>query len=328
MSSTFRTGASKIIATGQEHSMSLMFFPLIMLIFVGVIANNFAASGIQTTPVFSGYPCILGQAGCSLVASANANGCAADIQNCNSSSISAISFLNADSPFTQLIQGNIIGFFGSIFSSNNQQGGGNSLVQLNHCTPITGNGSTITLFDCVSSSGYGCYLFANPFTNSINASSNAGNSSNWDISGYAYDPNNCNIIKTPIQRANALQYGYYTQNNATDYTLHFQTFSTTTISLPNTFSVIGFIFGIVLLFGGLGLTVALSALASGVTLGINEQGTKMMEVMGIALIVWAFVFSEFGSWLSVFTLGLGTIIYILFTAMYFVGIYWRMFSFN
>lgn len=328
MSSTFRTGASKIIATGQEHSMSLMFFPLILLIFVGVIANNFAASGIQTTPVFSGYPCILGQTGCSLVASANANGCAADIQNCNSSAITGISFLNANSPFTYLIQGNIIGFFGSLFSSDNQQGGGNSLTQLNNCTPLLGSGQTITAFSCRSGSGYGCFIFPDSTTTFYNATSNAGNSSNWSIQGDAYNPDNCNFVKTPAQRAFALQYGYYVMNNATDYTLHFQTFSNVTINLPNTFSVIGFIFGIGLLFGGLGLTIALSVLASGTTIGFNAQGTKMMQVMGIALVIWSFVFSEFGSWLSVFTLGLGTIIYILFTAMYFVGIYWRMFSFN
>lgn len=328
MAQRFRTGASRIIATGQEHSMSLMFFPLILLIFVGIISNNFVASGIQTTPTFTGYPCILGTGNCSLIASAVPNGCAADIQNCNSSAITTISFLDADSPFTQLIQGNIIGFFGSIFSSNNKQGGGNSLTQLNFCTANQGSGQTITSFYCQSGSGYGCFIFPDSTTLFYNATSNAGNSSNWSIEGDAFNPNDCNFVKIPAERAYALQYGYYDVFNATYYTLHFQTLSSTTVSLPNTFSIIGFLFGIVLLLGGLGLTIALAVLGSGTTIGINQQGTKMMQIIGIALIVWIFIFSEFGGWLSVFTLGIGTIIYILLTAMYFVGIYWRLFSYN
>jgi hypothetical protein len=88
---------------------------------------------------------------------------------------------------------------------------------------------------------------------------------------------------------------------------------------------------------GFGFNIAFSILTNGGSLGINEQGTKLAQVLGIGLTIWAFISSEFG-WIFVTNFSLsgsliGTIIslglaftYVAFSAMFFIGLYWRMFS--
>lgn len=59
--------------------------------------------------------------------------------------------------------------------------------------------------------------------------------------------------------------------------------------------LVGFLAGLVLFVGGLGLQFGFGG---GVSLGINPQGTKLMQVMGLGLILWTFLFSEFALWFT------------------------------
>lgn len=103
------------------------------------------------------------------------------------------------------------------------------------------------------------------------------------------------------------------------------------IQLPGFFSFLGFILGIILLIMSLGLTLSGSfqALASGASAsaGVNEQGSRLALVFGAGLILWSFIYSEFGSWMFSFgDLGFGSMLTIIFPAIFFLGLYWRIFS--
>lgn len=342
----------KVKTGGQTHSMELIILPLFILIFVGVIANNFSGSGIQTTPIFaanSSSPYPIG-----IVYPTTKSGCDVSVSNCNFSAISTFSFLNQNSPFTQLIQGNILGFFNCLIScpTSTQP---ISLIFLSGCTNFADSsadtnfiGSLYCLESSWSSATPRTFEFAPPY----NATSNIGNNSNWYIlpfpsqtntvsnlfiyatyipNGTVYSTKYCDAIKicystpdftcptipdTPANLTN-IQYCLVQEivNGANGNT-----------TFNNAFSFIGFLAAIIMIFLGFGLTFAATILGSGTTIGINSQATKMCQVFGIGLLAWSILYSEFGSWLNVFTLGLGTIVFTLLTITFFVGLYWRIFS--
>ena len=319
--------AARISAFGQTHAMDLIFFPLILLIFVGLVANAFQSSAIQTVPVLPTPTCsgVIEPGECYPT---NVNGCDTAVSNCNFTSATQFSFLNENSPFTQLVSGNILGFIGSIFISTNAQGS-NQLTELNDCKALQGTGQSITSFNCVGgASGNGCIIFPDA-NNFINATSNTGNTSDWSVIGWAYNPNNCNFAAVPTHYVTVTVYGYYVVLNATYYTLKFTYSPSLSVSVPNAFGVLGAIIGILLLFMGLGLSIAIQAVATGVSLGIDAQGARLAQAMGIGLFVWSFVYSEFGqSWLPNLPFNLGTIGFIILSVMFFLGLYWRIFSYN
>ena len=82
------------------------------------------------------------------------------------------------------------------------------------------------------------------------------------------------------------------------------------------------VLGILMLVFGLGIGV--SAIGAGIS--INDQGTKLLQLMGIGLILWAFITLFTSTWLTVldseFT-GIGTFITTVLALMFFIGIYWQ-----
>lgn len=92
---------------------------------------------------------------------------------------------------------------------------------------------------------------------------------------------------------------------------------------------IGFIAGIVFLILGLGLGLNVQIFTTGFGLTPDSQGTKLMQSLGIGLVTWSFIYSEFGaSWLPFLPFNLGTIGFVTLTIMYFAGLYWRLFSYD
>ena len=334
MSSQIRNIAAKIQSYGSTHPMELIMFPLILLIVVGIPTNMLGQSGLQTTPTFqTTYPCTVGpdssiinytNGACSMIAQTNPSGCASNLSSCSLLALNIKDIFQSNSPFTYLIHLNIIGFFGSMFSSNNGQAS-NGITQLQYCTANQGSGSSITAFYCEEGSGVGCFIY--PAGLYYNATSNSGNQSNWSIEGYQYDSPDCNSGFTN-NTVYVLQYGYYTAYNATYYTLHFSNLAASTANLPNMFAVVGWILGIALLFMGFGWNVTVSTLIAGGSFGINQQGTKLAQAFGIALFTWSFVYSEFGFWLTDLYFEAGIPILAILTTMYFLGNYWRLFSYS
>ncbi|MDE1824340.1 MAG: hypothetical protein KGH74_03505 [Candidatus Micrarchaeota archaeon] len=95
--------------------------------------------------------------------------------------------------------------------------------------------------------------------------------------------------------------------------------------------IIVFIIGLALLFLGLGigLTGGGSILGTGTTVGIssNRQGTKMAQILGMGLIVWAPLYSEFSTWFTTGLLPYGLdgslgVVGIGLTGLFFFGIFW------
>lgn len=90
-------------------------------------------------------------------------------------------------------------------------------------------------------------------------------------------------------------------------------------------SVLGFIMGIILLILGTGIgfsfTAPLPTTTTGASASPNPQGTRMAQTLGIGLIVWVPVVSEFSGWLAVFPNGLSIIVAFILSAMVFFGFF-------
>lgn len=371
----------KATQAGQTHSMELIFFPLFLLLFVGIIANNYSGSGLQTNPVLP-TPC----QSLAICYPTNTNGCDNNVQNCNFTSKTSFGFLNANSPFTLLLQGNIVGFFSNVFSNGETQNivysGFTTCIPLNGKNFFNATGSAIHNFMCQGISSVNSTNFK-PITGvPMNATANGGNNSIFTVTGclansnfnypctvnagsdgfaswngtnsqssfYAFYVKNgtsisgsasCTIFSTN-PACQIIMPWLYTNGvttftcpsashvnglniNATHYycLLPVVNPTTATTSLPNVFSFWSFIFGVVLFFLGFGLALT----AATIGFSINDQGTKLAQAAGIGITVWSFIYSEFGqTWLPNLPFNLGTIGFIGLTAMFFMGLYWRIFT--
>jgi hypothetical protein len=101
--------------------------------------------------------------------------------------------------------------------------------------------------------------------------------------------------------------------------------------------IITFIIGIALLLLGLGIGISGggSILGSGTTLGYttNMQGTKLAQNMGIGLIIWSPLYSQFSTWFTSGLLPSGMdgatgIVSLILTGALFFGIWWQTESWN
>lgn len=395
----------------KTTSMELIFLPIVLMIVIGVIFNNFNASGLQATGVLNTTQftrtdnvtgrtfCILGvDPNCNLTVNPVHTGCALSIQNCNASNLQTITFLNSNSPFTLLLQGNLIGFFSTAFNSgesqNNIYSGFTICIPLNRLNLFNATGNDIHNFICEAITAVNSTQFKPVTGTPMNATANGGNNSIWTVTGCKYSSqgtggypcvingnsdgfatwNGTNSVSTfyafYIRNgssvgegaicypnglcATTMSWAYHTgatftcpntnrvqgiNINATTYYCLLPQINpitpntTASDSLPNIFSGLSFLFGVILFFAGIGLAIT-SAL---IGFTINEQGTKLAQVFGIAIVIWSFITSEFG-WIFVTNFSMngdliGTIIslvfgfvYIVFTVMFFVGTYWRLFS--
>jgi hypothetical protein len=379
---------NNIQSKGQTHAMELIFFPIIVLLFVGLFTNELSTSGLQTVPILPS-PFCTGSIEPGECYPLNQNGCDQAIQDCNFTTSTTFSFLNPNSPFTILLQGNIVGFFSSTFNGAENQQIIYSAYTI--CIPqvnkvyANDSSSDIHFFQCLgySSQGGNASVPAK-FPNTgipLNATSNNGNNSQWSITGCLLVNNNypCTLnVGDGIEAWNGTNsqmafYGFYTKNgttftatsgctiygsstacnvlmpwlfhshtsftcpstahinginiNATTYYCLFPVNNPTVgtvgnASLPNAFSGLSFLFGAILFFLGFGLSISSAIIG----FNINEQGTKLAQVMGIGILVWSFIYGEFGSWLLFLPFNLGLITFTSFTVMFFMGLYWRMFS--
>ena len=116
MSAPVTKVASRVKNGAQTHSMELLFFPLFILVGVGLVSNNFQSTALATTPVLPATCQVFGQC-----FPTNENGCDLSVQNCNFTSSTSFNFLNPNSPFTALFSGNV-GAFANSFTAASQAG--------------------------------------------------------------------------------------------------------------------------------------------------------------------------------------------------------------
>ena len=99
--------------------------------------------------------------------------------------------------------------------------------------------------------------------------------------------------------------------------------------------IVGLAVGIALFLVGLNMTVSASGsvLGSGTSflVGTGPQGARLAQSIGIGLIVWTPMFSEFGGWLTSGLLGstgLGILTLFLVTGAFFFGAFWQALSYS
>jgi hypothetical protein len=372
----------------KTHAMELIFFPLFILIIMGVFANNFASSSLQIVP--SSFACSDSEVG--VCRPTSAVGCDSSPSACTISSSTSFSFLNPASPFTALVQGNIVGFFTLVLNNGEQNNAYTTAYTL--CIPMDRSGNLINesgagiqnlqCYGAVSNNGAG-NVFNPLIIPVINASSPSGNASVWTLEGCPnsnhFPPCGINYVGANATWQTITENAFYLKNGTqltsgqctvlgVTYSVcgtFWKTFfsgGTVTFICPSTsalhafgtgktiyisattyycllpydvsssanlgasFGFWGFLGGLFLVIIGMGLTFGAEVVGSGFSFGSNEQGAKQATVAGIAIMVWSFAFSEFGSVLvNAFTFSsFGLYLTIALTAVFFMGVYWRFYS--
>lgn len=172
----------------------LMFISLLIITIPGLVVNNLAANGLVPTSQTQTCSTDPNQPTCVLN---TAVGCQANPAYCNLSG-SSISFLNKASPFTQLAQGNIFGFFTGL---------------TNNGTGVQGGRGPFDALGGVFLNGE-CEVFQNVDGHQTNAAINKCTQTNLDNSNMTQANtatwNNWNVLQTGLP-AKSLQF-YHLSN--------------------------------------------------------------------------------------------------------------------
>jgi hypothetical protein len=105
--------------------------------------------------------------------------------------------------------------------------------------------------------------------------------------------------------------------------------SGTSYSVAGLGYVFGMIAGIILLLIGLGLGIGGGGLTFNFDFTPNDQGTRLAQALGLALVVWLPLNSEFGAWMSsalLISSGLAIIVAFIVNGMLFFGVFWQILS--
>ena len=332
--------------------MYLIMLPVLLMVGVGSLYNAMINSGFLTTGVS-------GNATDILAPQYTDTGCNAATSYCTFTDSTTFPFLNDQSPFTKLISGDVQGFLASWFVT------GAGPLGVNSTSTIVQSGigvaTNLVLFTGNYNGGSICPAFNGVTFTSIHYGTNYVTSARqfqcngptaptinmtfpltftsvyWDGSfSSTADPSSWTIFSLA-------SYNYLTADctpfstNATDIQQMIcsnfvapvtSTTSTTVGSLVN-FSSVGLFFqliaGFILLIMSLGIGGSAQAIATGFSFIPNDQGTKFAQLLGIGLIMWVVIQSEFSAWLSssFIGFGIGSMMAIILEIMFFVGIYWQ-----
>lgn len=323
--------------------MYLIMIPLLLLIGVGAFANNLAASGMQPTPDSSSCTSL----NCPAY---EPTACNASVSNCNFTSSTSFSVLSPNSPFTYIFSGDLSGFLSSFTNSNGQS---QSLNALSVCeTPEAGK--NITFLHCTSSSwgikgppyqqypivscnmqgAMGLGFNATSSGSAQTTPSGQANFSTWTITGCApANSQNTNPLnQTGFLQIQADYAGANGSMTLTRYEPGLADIIGSGGTSLNLLSFFGFLIGIILfvMSFGIGFGGGANVVGSGPSFqfSANSQGTRLAQVFGIGLMLYAPIYSEFSSWIFTLGFGVGAMISLIIPAMFFVGLYWQMESFQ
>ena len=305
----------------------MIVFALFFLVGIGIFYNNAVSAGFANTAIVNSCSSL------NCPSYGNQNPCTLNPQNCYANK--TISIVNPNSPFTYLVSGDLLGFIGS-FTGGSGTGVGQASVHTValYCKTVSGSGISITAFTCDRSSSTADANYPYPIYNATSS----GNSSIWYVVGFQ-GKNNVEVL--PLQNAPFTFYGGYFANNTVinsvtagqSFTCHLTGTENyclvplpqpSSVNLGNVFTFMAFINGIVLLIVGLGLSLSAQVVATGFSFGSNAQGTRLAEAGGMALLIFAPSYSEFGTWLTDTDLGFtggGILLTFIIFGLIFFGIY-------
>lgn len=339
----------------RVNGFGLMITSLSILVLVGILTNNAANNGLLVPPatscptgqVLSDGSCFTcDQTGSDTCVLSAKVGCQVAAQNCELEG-STIAFLNACSPFTNILSGNYIGFINSFFSNCGQTPPQTTITP----QQITVAGNT-TFSTCSRQTGGSLgYIYA--WTCSVATPSLVGivtmpvtfTCGNWN---FVFGNTTQHIVPTPATcgffdstsptantfGATCLLYGppatpfnLGSLNNAVCYNFNNPAPAKYGVgqSLSNS-SILGFALGLlglaILVMLGLGIGVG----AASVSVETNPQGSKLAQTFGIGLLIWGPLYSEFSTWFTSGFLPYGLdgvvgIVSIALIATYFFGLY-------
>jgi hypothetical protein len=86
-------------------------------------------------------------------------------------------------------------------------------------------------------------------------------------------------------------------------------------------SLVSFILGAILLIFSFVSIASAQVLSTGGSFGISDQGAKMVQGIGVGLLVWGTALQFEGAWISSLPLGLGTLLFSIFTIIFVIGVW-------
>lgn len=199
IASSISEGVSNAVRPNQKTANFYIFFPILLLCSVGLTFNWLANSGVNVyNNYISGapYPCVYQNSNptaCPFVYNPpvqSSSNCVTQNPNCNVTNTAAIPFLNANSPFTYLIELNPYGFLSELLNGaetpNTYTLGYTGCFATNSSYIVQNyTGSGINNFQCYAFvSNNGVSTASNPtIVEIINATSNNGNQSIYSVYG-------------------------------------------------------------------------------------------------------------------------------------------------
>jgi hypothetical protein len=325
----------------QTQGIVLMVTTLGILVLPGIVINNLQNNGLINTS--QAMTCTTSGGGtCVLSAPV---GCSVSTTNCQLQG-SSISFLNACSPFTNILTQNFAGFVNSFFTNCNQ--GTTQTINQNNLVESTIN-TTVTFSSCTRNTGGSlAYVYAwncstaNPSLSSITLPV-LFSCPSWN---FVFGNLTKNISPTPsvcifyFTASNTIQFqascslygppanGFNLGSLSYAICVSLTSFKQAPAGVGGNLnsSVLGFFVSLIgaalILLLAFGATVGIATF----TAGSNPQGTKLAQTFGIALLLWGPLNSEFSPWFTSGFLPYGLdgvigIISIALTAAFFVGAY-------
>lgn len=321
-----------------------------LMIGIGALNNSLQASGFSTTVATSNCTSI----NCPAY---QPTGCGASSTNCQFTNKTSFTLLNPNSPFTQLFGGDLAGFVQSmsVASGNSGNNGAKSagLNALSVCETPTA-GINILFLHCTSSSwaipGPPIQQYPIVSCNNLNGRGTLGTGFNASATAAPYStPSISNLTEWIItgcipagnsntnptnNTATITMLGDYAGVNGSMTLTQYNAgvadmFGTSSSPGMHWATFLGFVIGIILFVMSFGVGFNAGAISETIGFSSNSQGTKFAQAVGLGLMVWSPIYSEFSGWFSNTMLGwgVGTIIGTILTALYFMGVIWLAHSY-
>lgn len=301
--------AIKERVSGEHVPILLMVLPIVLILITGVLGNLSTMPMTQTYTTSNNNIVLV----CRTMNSAGSY--SFTLGSCPKNN--AITILDPSSPYTLLLQGNILGFPAALFNVT-QSPLPNSVV-------ATGQ----VFYDCSIKT---ITFFIVKEVECLSANQNtplAPINSVWDFS----IQNGPNMLQN--NTTYQLNYGapysgsckYTSVGSPPTNSLTNCSFTTPTNSGSSgtLVAILAFIAGILLLIISLGLTIQGTAFTVGGGAGSNDFGSKQAAVVGLGFLIFSFFTSEFGttiSGLNSLISGLGDAVNIILTFSFVIGVFW------
>lgn len=239
--------------------------------------------------------------------------------------------LNPSSPWTFLVDGNLVGFLTHMLPSQNQTSNQQtsfsvSVYEFDACNFEFSLFHTSNIWLCTIPKGFPYQPLAGTKPSGSISGVCTGSTTPTSCNGYVEGAiNNATVHNfaveltstcKPVNGTSIPSIGDYSVTWSMSCSLSTLKVVQTSISdVLNAFAFVGsFALSLLLLVLVLGVRITGGIAIAGVTLAANSQGTRLAQSFGFGFLLWNIVSSEFGTVFNILPFGFGSLMYLIFTA--------------